>query len=43
MGTDEEFANEGKGPWGCFLVLAPVAAFLLMFALPAAGRRKAGN
>lgn len=38
MGSDEEFANEGKGPWGCFLVLAPVVAFLLM--LTRSGRRR---
>ena len=30
MSTDEEYASEGKGPWGCFLVLVPVA-FLLAF------------
>lgn len=39
MGSGEEWANDdGKGPWGCFLVLAPVAAFLLM--LMQSGKRR---
>ncbi len=41
MSSDEDWANDGKGLWGCFRFALPAAALTFLLARVWRGRRRA--